>query len=220
MNNPFPLSSKAQSQVVTAVILGGIIIAGISSAYTWGLPLLRKAQDVDAVQGTLDSMNTLEREIASIAQRGGSSQVSFNIREGSLRVEPENNQIIYETITEAAYVSTGDWVALNENDMQGLEEAGLGDSYGIQGRDKHGIILARAISQGDQFLTTIKLKFRELEDTSTGTHFLFELENNGNLEASEGQHSVIIQQGDEIVEETGSKTDGRLVKQKILIRVS
>jgi len=212
--------SKAQSQVVTAVILSGIVIGGVSSAYAWGVPLLQKAQDVDAMKSSVDSMSTMADEIESIARRGGSSQVSFNIQKGSLEIDAEENEIIFQALTKKSYVSNNDWVVLNENDMQGIEEGGLEDSYGIRGRDKPGVLIARAVPQGDEFLTTLKIDFRELRDTQTGTHTLIQLEDNGNLEASEGQHNVVIQRGDEVVEQGGSKTGSKLVKQQILIRVN
>ncbi|MDY6770905.1 MAG: hypothetical protein SV186_03025 [Candidatus Nanohaloarchaea archaeon] len=212
--------NKGQSQVVTAVLLGGILIVGISSAYTWGVPLLQKNKDVNKLQNTVSTFKKLEQEIESVAQRGGTGQIRFKVGSGFLRVSAENNTIIYTVTTNAAYVATGEWVPLNENDLAGIAVAGRGEGYGIRNQDKPGVLIANADYQGDNYQTTFKLVFRELQSLSSNKGYIIDLVGSGNLEASGGTHQIIVQQGDEVIEQGASATNGPLQKQRIKIRIN
>lgn len=211
--------TKGQSQVVTAVLLGGILVVGISSAYTWGVPLLQKNQDVSNLQDTVSTLETLEEEIESVGQRGGSSEVSMDVGDGFLEVDPEADTITYTTTTKAAYVATGQWVPLNDNDLNGVAEAGLGEGYGLQNQDRPGVLIARAEQQGEEFQTTFKIVFRELQDTDTNQGYQTDLIGDGNLEASGGTHDIVISRGEETTEQGASATNGPLERQQIQIRI-
>lgn len=211
--------SKGQSQVVTAVLLGGILVVGISSAYTWGVPLLQKNQDVSNLQDTVSSLQDLEEEIVAVSQRGGSSEVSINVRDGFFEVLPENDTIVYTGTTNAAYVATGQWVPLNENDMNGVPEAGFGGGYGIQNQDRPGVLIARARQEGDEYQTTFKIVFRELQDLESNQGYKIDLVGDGNLEASGGTHNIVITQGEETTEQGASATNGPLERQQVQLRI-
>ncbi len=214
------IERKAQSGVVTAVILAGIMVAGISSAYTWGLPLLQKQQDTDKLESSLQKMNNIAGEIRKAARRGGSSTIEFDLGEGFLDINVSDNSISYSTVTSAAYVSPDSWVPLNENDMNGIKEAGLGGKAGTQGKDKPGVIIGKADLQGDEYKTTYKLKYRQLRDPSAGKAYLIQLERDGNLNAAGGEKKITIEKGGEEVIEGGGVTGEPLVVRKVLVRIS
>lgn len=208
-----------QSQVVTAVLLGGILVVGISSAYTWGIPLLEKNQDASTLEDTLSSFETLGSEIESISRRGGGSQVTFNVGDGVLQINPENNSIEYAITTRAAYVSTSGWVSLNDNNMRGLFEGDYPDQYGVQGQDTPGVIIARARDTTEGYRTTYKLKFREMRDVDSGVSYQIDLQDDGNLEANGGTHEIVFS-FDEEVSESGASTEGdELVRRLVDIRL-
>lgn len=208
-----------QSQVVTAVLLGGILVVGISSAYTWGIPLLEKNQDANTLEDTLSSFETLSGEIESVARRGDSSQVTFTVEDGILQINPENNSIEYAITTRAAYVSTSGWVSLNDNNMRGLLEGEYPGQYGVQGQDVPGVIIARARDTTEGYRTTYKLKFREMRDVDAGENYQIDLQGDGNLGASGGTHEIVVSFDDEIRESGATSEGDTLVRRLVDIRL-
>jgi hypothetical protein len=209
-----------QSQVVTAIILAGILIAGITAAYTWGLPLLQKNQDKNTIESSLDQMKELSSTIDSISSRGGSRQVSFDLQSGSLEVNTAEDKIVYIANTRAAYVSTGTWVPLNnERNLQGISEVGQNGTYAVRGKDKPGVIIGKTERlPTDKYKTTFKLVFRPVEDLNTNKLHQIDLEGSGNLRASGGSHSIVIEQGDKVTDDLPSGKP--MVKQKINIQIN
>lgn len=208
-----------QSQVVTAVLLGGILVIGVSSMYTWGVPLLEKNQDANTLEDTLSSFETLGSEIESTARRGGSSQLTFNVNDGVLRVNPANNSLEYSITTRAAYVSTSGWVALNDNNMRGLVEGDYPDQYGVQGQDTPGIIVARARDTPDGYRTTYKLKFREMRDVDSEVSYQVDLQEDGNLDATGGTKKIVFSFDEEISDPGASSEGDELIRRLVNIRI-
>ncbi|MDY6773717.1 MAG: hypothetical protein SVS85_00830, partial [Candidatus Nanohaloarchaea archaeon] len=85
--------NSGQTQVLTAVLLGGILIAGVSGAYVWGLPILRKNQDVNSAEQSLSDMKELSRAVAAVASGGGSRTVPVRLADGSLNIDTEQEMI-------------------------------------------------------------------------------------------------------------------------------
>lgn len=210
---------RAQAGVVSAVVLGGILVAGITSAYMWGLPLLQKNQDTDNLRTTLDQMRELSETIDSISRRGGSQQVSFNVGEGSLAIDTVDDTITYSISTSAAYVSTGGWVPLNEDDMSGIERIDNGTGYGIVGQDEPGVVIGRSRPEGENFRTTYTIAFRELVDLDARRGFKVDLVENGNLQVSGGTHNIVVRKDTDTVEPGASGLNSSLVRRQVLIGV-
>ncbi|MDY6773716.1 MAG: hypothetical protein SVS85_00825, partial [Candidatus Nanohaloarchaea archaeon] len=121
-----------------------------------------------------------------------------------------------------AYVSTRDWVPLNENDMQGVNRStGLpSEGYGIRGVDSPALLIGKARQSSDRFVTFYRVVMRRMFDPDTGQTYRIDLVKNGNLEVSGGSHKVILRSGEDETE-TGSGIDGgTLHRQKVLVRVS
>ncbi len=211
-----------QTQVLTAVLLGGILIAGVASAYVWGLPILRKNQDVNNAEQSLSDLKKLSRAISSVASGSGSRSVTVNLAEGTLDIDTEQDMITYTTRTRGAYVSTRLWVPLNENDMQGVNRTtGLpSNGYGIRGVDESSLVVGKAERQDNAFRTVYRIVLRNLLETSTDQTHRIDLVRDGNLQASNGQHTVVLKSGEQETE-TGAGIDGgTLRKNEVLIRIS
>lgn len=211
--------TKGQSQVVSAVLLGGILVVGISSAYTWAVPVLQKNQDTDQLRSSLESMQELQQAVERVSTRGGSETVSLQLSGGLLSVDPSTNSVNYTIGSRAAYVAT-EWVPLNENDMLGIGLANNSEGYGIVTKDKPGVVIGRAIPQGDAYQTIYHLQFRELQDLNTDTGYQINLTETGNLQKSSGQAQIVIEkQGQDQRLEGQSKENGVLVVRNVGIRV-
>lgn len=209
-----------QSQVLTAVLLGGILVLGVGGAYMWGVPILQKNQDINNAQNSLSGMSRLSGEIAAVAQQGGSRSIPLDIGSGSLTINTENETITYIARTKGAYVATDEWVPLNENDMQGVPEAGNGGGYGVRGVDKPGVLIGRSTVGSNAYTTRYRIVFRPLQDPTSGQTFQINLVEDGRLEASGGKQTIVIQrQGTETI--PGAGVDGGNLQQiNVLIRIS
>lgn len=215
-------SRSGQSQVLTAVLLGGILIAGISAAYVWGLPILQKNQDVQNAEQSLSTLKELASGISTVATEGGSRSVQVSLGSGSLTVDPENDTVTYRALTRGAYVSTRQWVPLNENDLQGVNRStGLpGEGYGVRGADRGALLVGKAVRSSNAFTTYYRVVSRELLETDTDQTYLIDLVADGNLDASGGQHTVVFRRDREVTESGAGINGGTLHRIRVLIRIS
>jgi len=213
-------NGKGQVGVVTAVILAGLVIAGVTSALTWGLPLLQKNQDSRTLEQSLDSMRDLSEEIENIADRGGSTKFNINLGSGSLYMDEENNSITFTLKSRAAYVSTRQWVPLNERDTRGIPLTGDEDSYGVVGQDREGVLLGKADRRGEDYSTRYVIYFREVDDLDTDTGYQVDLVSEGGSNTvSGGSRTVHISKLREETVQGQSKRGGNLVKKKVEINI-
>lgn len=211
---------KGQVGVVTAVLLAGLVIAGITSALTWGLPLLQKNQDTRTLQDSLDSMKGLAEEIEKVANRGGSTEYDMNLGSGSLYLNSQNNSITYTVNSRAAYVSTREWVPLNERDTRGIQLTGKGDSYGVAGQDTEGVLLGKADQRGEDYRTRYVIYFREVDDLDTDTGYQVDLQDTeGSSTVSGGRRTIRISKETEETLSGQSKRGGNLVRKKVRINI-
>ncbi|MDY6766367.1 MAG: hypothetical protein SVW77_03290 [Candidatus Nanohaloarchaea archaeon] len=211
-----------QTQVLTAVLLGGILIAGVAGAYVWGLPILQKNQDVNNAEQSLSDLKELTRAISSVASSGGSRSVTVDLSDGTLNIDAEQDMITYQALTTGAYVSTRQWLPLNENDIQGVNRStGLpDDGYGIRGVDEPVLLVGKAERVSDGYTTRYRIVPRQMLETGTGQTFQINLVKDGNLQASNGRHTVVLRSGQQETE-TGAGIDGgTLRRQSVLIRIS
>lgn len=215
-------SVKGQSQVLTAVLLGGILVAGMSAAYVWGLPILQKNQDVNNAERSLADMKELSRAVSDVAAGSGSRTVEVNLADGALNVDTDDEMITYRTLTQGAYVSTRIWVPLNENDIQGVNRTTgqPSDGYGIRGVDEPALLVGKAEQSSSAFTSIYRIVMRPLLESNTGQTYQVDLVQDGNLQASSGQHTVVLRSGDRETD-TGEGIDsGTLQRQEVLIRIS
>lgn len=210
MNSLSKDSKKAQTNVVSAVIITGIIAVGILAAYTWGMPMLQKRRDMSKIDRAVSDLKGLASDIETIASQGGGRGISITV-DGKLEVNPKNETIKYTTVSSAAYISTGEWITLRENDMLGVP--GISPKgYGIMELDKPGVLIAKSKEYGSDFKVIFKLAFRELLDQDSQESYQIDLVDNGNLNVQSGSHTVRIESG-------GKKVEDQVTKKKILIKI-
>jgi hypothetical protein len=95
------MERKAQTQVITIVLLSGILISLVGTAYLWGIPLISKRTSVTDFLSAEDFIVKLDQKITEIAN-SGSGEASVGFSKGSIKVVPyndlssDNNSITYE----------------------------------------------------------------------------------------------------------------------------
>lgn len=212
-----------QTQVITAVLLGGMLIAGVTAAYSWGLPLLQKNQDVNRAEAALSDMKELAGAIENVAASGGSREVTVALGDGALDIDTDGDVITYTSLTRGAYVSTGAWVPLNENDMQGINRTTgerVPDEYGVKGLDSSALLAGNAERADDRFSTTYRIVLRDIFNPDTGQTSTIDLVQDGNLDVSSGSATVSVSSGGEETAVGEGVDGGTLNKKKVLVGVS
>lgn len=81
---------KGQTQIMSAVLLTGIMIGLIGIAYVWGGPMIQKQKDVVKLDNMETFMQNLNKEVKSVAKNGGTSKLNVKLP-GSLKVVNNNN---------------------------------------------------------------------------------------------------------------------------------
>jgi hypothetical protein len=213
-----------QSQVLTAVLLAGIILTAITSAFLWGMPLLQKNQDQTQVENTLQDFRKLSSGIESVITEGGSRQVTVRLGNGALEIDDADNMFTYQTATRGVYVSTENWVPLNENSLLGINRT-TGerepDRYGIRGAHKFGVLIGRATDAGNDYLTRYRLVYRYLKDPDTRQTYTVDLVPVGQDTVSGGgEHTVTFRQGDRTTVPGAGINGGTLHRIEVLAEVT
>jgi len=78
------LMLKGQSDIISIVLIIIIAIGLVSTAYTWGIPLIQKQQDTALVVRVAnffsnDNVNSLQKKIVSVATNGGEESQDFGV---------------------------------------------------------------------------------------------------------------------------------------------
>lgn len=212
------LSRKAQTQVISAILITGIAVGVVSIAYIWGVPLIQKSQVSTQITNAENLMNTIEKEIANIIQTGGQRSILLSL-DGNLIVDQDANSIVYSLTTKGANVAN-DWVPLNDDNYFGVIDTAQNQSAGIVGEDKSGVIIAKTTPAGNQFITTYRLAYRQLVDLETSAGYLVQIKSAGNNLAGTGSHYLIIKKEEPYVASEKSKLGGTLTVTKISVTIS
>lgn len=199
------LRKMAQAQIVSVVLITGITVLVISSAYLWGLPLIEKSQTSSEINKAKTLMLSIDNGINDVIQHGGKKSIFLNL-EGELAISEQLNSIIYSVETKDVNIATISWVSLNDENVFGVEGIG-GDaqrgSPGIIGSNRDGVLIAKAIKLGDSYKNEFRLAYRELEniDSCKDVNNIcngrkIEIKEKGNNLGSGGQHTLYIERGE------------------------
>ncbi|HKZ45495.1 MAG TPA: hypothetical protein VJ343_02210 [archaeon] len=175
---------KAQSDIISSVIIIIIAISLVSTAYMWGMPLIQKRQDTalsDRVGKFFDpnNYNSIIKKIEYIAKNGGEDTFNLDvdglwtlfscpsadgISECSCDVlttgcNTENNSVqfsFFSRVTNIAYDQG--WVSLSATNTGGIGTVGIDNTF---------VVWAKAVKSGEGFQITYKIWFRELDESPT-----------------------------------------------------
>jgi flagellin-like protein len=151
---------KAQTEVISIVLLTGIIISLVGAAYMWGIPLINKRTAVTDFLAAEDFVVKLDQKIVEIAN-AGSGEAALDIPNGLIRVIdydsilPDKNSIILEKIVKQPLILSNSVV---------LKTNVLGEN-GTYGEAEPRIINLSSESYGSDYRLIFTLHYREL-DTS------------------------------------------------------
>ncbi|MEM7818896.1 MAG: hypothetical protein QW403_02010 [Candidatus Aenigmatarchaeota archaeon] len=157
---------KAQTDVVTAVIIILLAAALTTSAYLWGMPIIQKQQGVANVEKVAsyfdrENSNSLVKKIENVARNGGEETFNSEVS-GSWRLYPydysgpQNNSIEFAFWSKETNIAPDiGWIPFKTSSTI---------SPGYLGLDDASVVLAKADSSGDGFTITYRIWFRNLTE--------------------------------------------------------
>jgi hypothetical protein len=84
---------KLQSQLISYLLLGAIVVGLSMGVYEWGVPLIQKSQIKSTVDNVQNQLTPLAEAISSVVQSRGTQTVTLNLPKGSISIY--NNLIQY-----------------------------------------------------------------------------------------------------------------------------
>ena len=166
---------RAQTQVISVILIIAIAMAAIAAILPWSMSMIQKRKDAKAVDDAFNFFVLLDTKIRSIAQSGGEEALELKVP-GKLTVYPSritqenNNSINFVFTSKVANIAPGEWICLSTNCN---ETATLGE-------DPYGVILGKAMKQGDYMTVEYKLWYRQLLDREKNQFYKIILNTTGN----------------------------------------
>lgn len=153
-----------QTEVVSLVLISGIVIALAGAAYMWGLPLLEKRSASADFAAATNMISEIDRKILSLANAGGGraemglSKPMSLVPAGASDTENNSLAITYATSQPMLGAESDAVIYLGAASFSDISEGS-----GVFGRSSPGIITVRqsaSISGG--YVIRSKLRYREL----------------------------------------------------------
>ncbi|MBN1222977.1 MAG: hypothetical protein JXB23_06985 [Candidatus Aminicenantes bacterium] len=148
--------NKAQTEVVTLVLISGIIISLVGFAWTWGVPMIEKRSTVVQFTSAVLFMENLDKKITDMAgtcTTPGSCSETLDLPvPGVIVVDKTGNSIIYTLSIDQPLV-TGSEVLFNTADN------GTVSRYG----ETPGVISMEGVNNAGRYTLIFSLRYRELD---------------------------------------------------------
>lgn len=147
---------KGQQDLLSAVLLTGIMVVVVGSVYFWGMPLVQKNKDVNSLQNSEDFMRLLNDKIKFVANNAGREQISINVP-GIITFSPDTDKLQLELMTQGTIYSVGGSIPLSK-----VERCDPGN--GAWGTDQPEVLCVESTKLAENSYKNIySLSFRTLD---------------------------------------------------------
>lgn len=203
---------KGQTQAVTAVMITGVVMGGIGTAYLWGVPMLEKREVEQEVTDVEEDVRSLEDEIESVSEGGSGASSSVNLDADSITLDTKNEYIQITNQLDQPAEQGFTWSLLEGSSFQNLS-IGAGE-YGIEGEDSPGVVAFKSIAGESSSEITYRVEFRNLCSTNTGELSKVDLQSDGQKRASGSTTISITNNGEESTNTiaSGGACEGRTTR--------
>ena len=206
---------KAQVQAISMVLMAGIVLALAGAAYFWGAPLIEKRTTVTDVSTAKSFILELDKQIVDVARSGGSKTVNIpRITGASLKVNQSGNEILFRFVTAQAMLGMG------EGSMSVPVETYDDSDTGVYGGSPRIIKLYGEPVDNNQYLMTLRLKYRELVASNPDKGYKIAITDGGNLAGSDAQSRVSANFVNITTDPTGAENGGDLIETYINVTIS
>jgi hypothetical protein len=210
---------RAQTNIISLVIIAGIIIALVGAAYVWAIPLIEKRTtltEYDTIEGF---MLELDKSIVDIAN-SGSGAVSLQLPRGILSLRPfsysggANNTITLDFFVSQPLILEGASIPIKTSSL---------DYTGEYGKTEPRVIALSRMDDDDRVHLNISMRYRELR-SSTPKGYVIALCPVTGFESCQGEISggneVTVSYGETVVVPRSLADGGDLTMTKIRIEVN
>jgi hypothetical protein len=152
-----------QTEVISLVMITGIILALVGGAYFWGMPIIEKNSASTELAAARTMLIDINKKVISLANSGG-GKVDIDLAKPVIMVSSQatddNNSFMI------TYLSRQPMLSVQGGSMVYIGIANFGDmnqTGGLYGQSAPGIMtLSQNASMGGDYLITLKLRFRDL----------------------------------------------------------
>lgn len=184
-------ASKGQVEVVSAVLLTGIMISLVAVAYFWGLPIIQKQKDISKLEKAENIIKDLNKAIKEVANEGGRRKIATHVP-GKLKFElGETDNITLTFKSQGSLMATNQTVYLVGD--KGAEAPVTAES---------GVITALSEPTGGKYKIEVKLHYRNLTSAENETYKIG-LNNVGRRTVSNRDVTVTVEKSKTVVKENG-----------------
>ena len=187
---------KGQTQAVTAVMITGIVMGGIGTAYLWGVPMLEKRQVEQDVTSTEEDVLNLRDEIESVSQRGSGASSSVTIDADTITVDNEDEYIQITNQLDQSAEQGFTWSLLDGEGYQNL--SWTTGATAIEGEDTPGVVAFQSIAGEGSSEITYRVEFRNMCSESTGDVSKVDLEADGQTRGTGSVTITLTNDGEEV----------------------
>ena len=137
-------------EVISVILITGILLGLVGSVYLWGVPLIEKNRDISLLESAEEFMRNLNEKIKNVATHGGRDWIEIPLGRVYFESDIDLNVETENTI----YVS-GAWIPLGKNECT--------KDVGIWGVDDQDVICVLSEEIGNEYETDYKLRYIDLE---------------------------------------------------------
>ncbi len=166
-----------QAEIVSTVLIFGIVVSLVGATYIWGVPLIRKQQAFGESQQIEEFMRSLDSTIQNVDKGGEDSRDTFRISEnGILSINETANTIEFSTYLKGTY-----YTATKEGEETAWNPVEWGpEEKGIFGKDSPSIIRAKASPQsGGGYEILWQIKYRPLLISGEDKDYTIDIQTSG-----------------------------------------
>jgi len=138
-------------EVITAILITGILLGLIGSVYLWGNPLIEKNKDISLLEHAEEFMYNLDAKIKNVATHGGREQIEIPLS----RLYFDSNDIDLIVETKNTIYAIGAPIPLGKNECEKT-----GGDWGV---DEQDVLCVRSEEIGGEYETDYNLKYIDLE---------------------------------------------------------
>lgn len=110
---------KGQQEILTSVVITGVLVGIVGTVLFWGLPLIQKSRDASVLENAEGFMKTLSGKIKFVANNGGKEQLFITVP-GNIRFLPDGSiQLLMNT--QGTIYSTDAEIPLGRNECSRAE---------------------------------------------------------------------------------------------------
>jgi len=108
---------RAQTAIISTILLSGIILSIVTATYVWGMPLVQKTTDKIKVDVIIDNLDMIKEKIDHTQQTGSPSVINLNIQDSTYTISETDNSVIIKTTTLIPVITSYTYVPISYTEL-------------------------------------------------------------------------------------------------------